>query len=142
VFDTPPAQIGAAITVLVVAFAFLRGDEPERIGAGAYVLAWFASLLVQTDGAMRGVQWGLMSIDIVMLGVYVGLAWKIDRVWPVWAAGLQSLIVMSHLLNFVDIRPPLLAFYVVINLASYGILLAIALGVFRAWRERRAAGLE
>ena len=141
-FDTPPAQIGAAITVLVIAFAFLRGDEPERIGAGAYVLAWFASLLVQGDGATRDVQWGLMSIDVIMLGVYAGLAWKIDRAWPVWAAGLQSLIVMSHLLTYVDIRPPLLAFYAVINLASYGILVAIALGVWKAWRDRRAAGLE
>lgn len=141
-FDTLPAQIGAAITVAVIAFAFLKGDEPERIGAGAYVLAWFASLLVQGDGATRDAQWGLMGIDIIMLAVYAGLAWKIDRAWPVWAAGLQSLIVMSHLLAYVDIRPPLLAFYAVINLASYGILVAIALGVLRAWRDRRAAGLE
>lgn len=141
-FDTLQAQIGAAITVLVIAFAFLRGDEPERIGAGAYVLAWFASLVVQGDGATRDVQWGLIGIDVIMLGVYAGLAWRIDRAWPVWAAGLQSLVVMSHLLTYVDIRPPLLAVYAVINLASYGILLAIALGVLRAWRERRAAGLE
>ncbi len=141
-FDTPQAQIGAAITVLVIAFAFLTGDEPERIGGGAYVLTWFASLLIQSDGATREVQWGLMSIDIILLGVYAGLAWKIDRAWPVWAAGLQSLIVMSHLLTFIDIRPPLLAFYGVINLASYGILLAIAFGAFRAGRDRRAAGLE
>lgn len=141
-FDTLQAQIGAAITVLVIAFAFLKGDEPERIGGGAYVLAWFASLLIQSDGATREVQWGLLSFDIILLGVYAGLAWKIDRAWPVWAAGLQSLIVMSHLLTFVDIRPPLLAFYGVINLASYGILLAIALGVMRAWQDRRAAGLE
>ena len=136
--DTLQAQIGAAITVLVIGFAFLKGDEPERVGGGAYVLAWFASLLVQGDGATRDIQWSLMIIDIIMLGFYAGLAWKIDRVWPVWAAGLQTLIVMSHLLTFVDIRPPLLAFYAVINLASYGILLAIALGVVRAWRDRRA----
>ena len=30
-FDTLPTQIGAGLTVLVVAFAFLKGDEPERI---------------------------------------------------------------------------------------------------------------
>ena len=141
-FDTLPTQIGAGLTVLVVAFAFLKGDEPERIAAGAYVLAWFASLLVQGDGSIPGTQWGLMGIDVIMLGIYVGLAWKSRRSWPVWAAALQSLVVMSHILTLVDIRPPQAAFVAVINLASTGIMLVIAIGTFQAWRERQAAGLE
>jgi ABC-type transport system involved in cytochrome c biogenesis permease subunit len=49
---------------------------------------------------------------------------------------------MSHVLTLVDIRPPVSAFYAVINLASTGILLSIAVGTFWAWQERRAAGLE
>lgn len=140
--DTPQAQIGGAITLLVIVFAFLKGNEPERIGGGAFALAWFASLLVQNDGAAGGISWGLAVTDLVLLGVYAALAWKSRRAWPAWASGLQSLIVMTDLLARVDGRPPLVAFYVVINLASYGILLALALGTVAAWRERRAAGLE
>jgi hypothetical protein len=141
-FDTLPTQIGAGLTVLVVAFAFLKGDEPERIAAGGYVLAWFASLLIQGDGSSGGTQWGMMAIDTIMLSVFVALAWKSRRAWPVWASALQSLVVMSHILTLVDIRPPASAFYAVINLASTGILLVIAIGTFWAWQERRAAGLE
>lgn len=141
-FDTPASQIGAAFTVSVVVFAFLKGDEPERIGAATYALAYLASLLVQEDGAIYGTQWGLMGIDIVMLAVYSGLAWKSRRSWPVWASALQSLTVMSHVLTFVDVRPSMAAYVTVINLASYGILLSIAIGTFWAWQERRAAGLE
>jgi hypothetical protein len=141
-FDTLPTQIGAGLTVLVVAFAFLKGDEPERIAAGGYVLSWFASLLIQGDGAVGGTNWGLMAIDSIMLAVFAGLAWKSQRAWPVWASALQSLTVMSHILTLVDIRPPVSAFYAVINLASTGILLVIAIGTFWAWQERRAAGLE
>ena len=141
-FDTLSTQVGAVLTVLVVAFAFLKGDEPERIAAGGYVLSWFASLLIQGDGASGGTQWGLMAIDSIMLAVFAGLAWKSRRAWPTWAAALQSLTVMSHVLTLVDIRPPVSAFYAVINLASTGILLAIAVGTFWAWQERRAAGLE
>lgn len=141
-FDTLPTQIGAVLTVAVVAFAFLKGDEPERIAAGGYVLAWFASLLIQGDGASAGTQWGLMGIDLIMLAVYAGLAWKSRRAWPVWASALQSLVVMSHALTLVDIRPSISAFYAVINLASTGILLVIAIGTFWAWQERSAAGLE
>src|SRR5215217_3663745 len=88
-FDTLASQIGFAIAVLVVAFAFLKGDEPERIGAGAYMLALFASVLIQDKGALSGTQWGLMSIDAVMLAVYAGLAWKSRRNWPVWVCALQ-----------------------------------------------------
>ena len=141
-FDTLASQIGFAIAVLVVAFAFLKGDEPERVGAGAYMLALFASVLIQEKGALTGTQWGLMSIDFVMLAVYGGLAWKSRRSWPVWVCALQAVIVTSHLLTLVDIRPPLAAFYAVINLASYGVLLSLAVGTFWAWQERRAAGLE
>jgi len=141
-FDTLATQVGAGLTLLVVAFAFLKGDEPERIAAGGYVLAWFASLLIQDDGAVGGTQWGLMAIDAIMLAVFIALAWKSERTWPVWTAALQSLTVMSHILTLVDIRPPVSAFYAVINLASTGILLSIAIGTFWAWQERRAAGLE
>lgn len=140
--DTPYSQIGTALALVVVAFALLKGDEPERVGAGAYALGMLASLLIQSDGAVRGTQWGLMGVDILMLAVFAGLAWKARMAWPVWAAALQSLIVMSHVLTLVDIRPSMQAFYAVINLASLGVLAAIAVGAVQAWRERRAAGLE
>lgn len=141
-FDTLASQIGFAIAVLVTAFAFLKGDEPERVGAGAYMLGLFASQLVQDKGATDGTQWGLMAIDAVFLAVCVGLAWKSRRAWPVWVCALQSLVVMSHLLTLVDLRPPAAAFFTVINLAGYGILVAMAVGTFWAWQERRAGGLE
>jgi hypothetical protein len=141
-FETLSSQIGFGVAVLVVAFAFLKGDEPERIGAGAYMLALFASILIQDKGEQSGTQWGLMAIDAVMLAVYAALAWKSNRGWPIWVCALQAVIVVSHLLTIVDIRPPLAAFYAVINLASYGVLLSLAVGTFWAWQERRAAGLE
>ena len=138
-FDTLYSQIGAAVGVIVVAFAFLKGDEPERVGAGAYALGSLAALLVQNDSQLYGPQWGLFTVDVVLLVAYAALAWKSRRSWPVWATGLQSLAVMSHGLTMVDPRPPSAAFYAIVNLASYGILLALALGVHRAWRDARAA---
>ena len=138
-FDTLYSQIGTAVAVAVVAFAFLKGDEPERVGAGAFALGLLASLLVQNDSQLYGPQWGLFTVDVVLLAAYAALAWKSRRSWPVWATGLQSLAVMSHGLTMVDPRPPSAAFYAIVNLASYGILLALALGVQRAWRDARAA---
>ncbi len=141
-FDTLYSQIPVAIGVLVVTFAFLKGDEPERVGAGALAIGAMATLLLQEDARLYGLQWRLMIVETIMLAAYVALAWKSRRSWPVWAAALQSVVVMCHLLTTADPRPPLVAFYAVINLASYGILLALAIGVVQAWRERRALGLE
>ena len=141
-FDTPYTQIATAIGVVVVAFAFLKGDEPERVGGGAYAIGALATLLVQDDSRLYGAQWPLILVETAMLIAYVALAWKSRRSWPIWAAALQSVVVMCHILPAVDLRPPLAAFYAVINLASYGILLVLALGVLQAWRDRRALGLE
>ena len=141
-FDTPYTQIATAIGVVVVAFAFLKGDEPERVGAGAYAIGALATLLVQDDSRLYGAQWPLILVETAMLIAYVALAWKSRRSWPIWAAALQSVVVMCHILPAVDLRPPLAAFYAVINLASYGILLVLALGVLQAWRDRRALGLD
>ena len=87
--DTLYSQIGAAVAVAVVAFAFLRGDEPERIGAGAYALGSLAALLVQDDSRLYGPQWGMMVVDAILLGAYAALAWKSRRAWPVWVGALQ-----------------------------------------------------
>ena len=141
-FDTLYSQIGAAVGVVVVAFAFLKGDEPERVGGGVYALGSLAALLVQNDSQLFGPQWGLMAVETVVMGAYAALAWKSRRSWPIWASALQSVVVMSHVLTTTDIRPPIAAFYAVVNLASYGILLVLALGVLQAWRDRRALGLE
>lgn len=141
-FDTLSAQIGAIFVVLICAFAFLKGDEPERIGGGAYVLLWFASLLVQNDVGIYDDQIGIFIIDVLMLVVLGGLVWRSRRAWPVWASGFQLLIVMSHIVAHIDVRPPAMAFITVINMAGYGVLIALAVGTFWAWQERRAAGLE
>lgn len=141
-FDSLATQIGALVMVAVCVFAFLKGDEPERVGAIAYILSWFASLAVQTDNNLFSIQWNMFAIDVVVLGVFVLLIWKARRVWASWAAAFQSLVVMSHILSVLDLRPAQASYYTVINLAGYCVLICLAAGAFYAWQERRAAGLE
>jgi len=141
--DTLYSQIGLLPMVLVGIFAFTKGDEPERLAMGAYLLGWMAGMLIQSDsGLYRSWQPGLFALDLVMLLVLGGLSWKFRRTWPLWAASLQLIIVMSHLVTLFGMRGGLMSFYTIVNLASYGILVAIGLGTFWAWQERRAAGLE
>lgn len=141
--DTLYSQIGLLPMVLVGIFAFTKGDEPERLAMGAYLLGWMAGLLLQDNqGLQSDWQPGMFALDVVMLLVLGGLAWKFHRNWPIWAASLQLIIVMSHLVILFNMRTGIMSFYTIVNLAGYGILIAIGLGTFWAWQERRAAGLE
>ena len=141
--DTLYSQIGLLPMVLVGIFAFTKGDEPERLAMGAYLLGWMAGLLLQDDqGLYSNWQPGMFALDFVMLLVLGGLAWKFHRNWPIWAASLQLIIVMSHLVILFDMSTGIMSFYTILNLAGYGILIAIGLGTFWAWQERRAAGME
>lgn len=141
--DTLYSQIGLLPMLLIGLFAFIKGDEPERLAMGAYLLGWMASLLLQDDGGLHNnFQPGLFALDVIMLLIFGGIAWKFRRTWPIWATALQLVIVMSHVVILFDLRPTMDAFYTVLNVASYGILIAIAVGTFWAWQERRAAGLE
>jgi hypothetical protein len=140
--ETIYSQVPAAIAVLVVAFALLKGDEPERLGAASYAIVTLASLVIP-DGAPRsGPMWSLMALDFVALAVFVGLAWYSRRTWPVWCAAFQGIIVTGHVLLALKLRPPINAFAAVNNLAIYAVLITMGVGTFWAWQERRAAGIE
>lgn len=141
--DTLYSQIGVLPMLLVGILAFTKGDEPERLAMGGYLLGWLGSLLLQADNNFHSnFQPGLFALDIAITLMFGAIAWRYRRTWPIWAASLQLIIVMSHTVILFDLRPGMTAFYTVNNVASYGILVALGIGAFWAWQERRAAGLE
>lgn len=141
-FETIYSQVLLGVAILCVGFALMKGDEPERLGGGAYALVILASVMIRDSTSLSFPRWGSMSLDVVLLVIFVGLAWYSRRSWPVWAAGFQALIVTGHIMIIADLRPPGDAFAAVNNLANYGLLISLAVGTFWAWQERRAAGLK
>lgn len=137
-FDTVYSQLFGVVTLAVVIFAFLKGEEPERIGVIANSLAWFAAGLVQQNVNPYATQYSLFALDIVVLLVFAGLAWKSARTWPVWAAGFQMFAVLGHIVVMIGLKPPAYSFYTVLAMAAYGVLGAIAVGTFWAWQDRVA----
>lgn len=134
-----------AVATVVVFFAFIKGDEPERLGAGTYALIALAGALIPTDFSGRGgPMWGLMGLDVVQLAVFVGLAWYSRRAWPVWASAFQALVVTGHILMVFNLQSSsnaLVAFAAMNNLANYALLISLAVGTFWAWQERRVAAM-
>lgn len=140
-FETIYSQVVLAVAVIVVVFAFWKGDEPERIGGAAYALVVLATTVIKDGTSLSVPRLGVMGLEIVLLGVFIGIAWHSRRAWPVWAASFQALIVTGHVLIVANLRPPSNAFATVINMSNYGLLIALAVGTFWAWQERRAASM-
>lgn len=141
--DTLYLQVALLPMILVGIFAFAKGDAPERLVMGAYLLGWLAGVLVQDDGQLyKNFQWTMFLLDCAMAATFAFVVWKFRKTWTVWALAIQLIVVMSHIVYLFDVRPPIAAFYTVLNLASYGILLTIGVGTFWAWQDRRSAGLE
>lgn len=141
--DTLWSQVGLLPAVFVGVFAFWKGGESERLAMGAWTLGWMAAMLLQLDGYLyQGFQPGLFVLDVAMLFVFAGLAWRYRRSWPIWAAACQLVVLTAHIAFPLAKAASMTAFYTVLNLAGYGILLAIGVGTFWAWQDRRAAGLE
>ena len=135
--DTLFSQVGALLWLGVCAFAIFRGDRLERLAGGALVIAWLASLTTRSDNDLSGGVWGIMAIDGALLVLLIGLGWKTDRTWPIWAAGFQAITVLVHVVTMIDERIRTIAYVSATTIGSYGVLICIGIGALRAWQVRR-----
>jgi hypothetical protein len=83
-----------------------------------------------------------MIVDLATLSLFVAVALRSGRFWPLWVAGLQLTTSMGHLLK--AMAPGLLpvAYGAALRVWSYPILIILALGTWRCQRRTRAERRE
>ena len=136
--DTIYSQIGTALTLIVCAFAFWKGGRIEQWGAGAVLLAQALTILLQDNIADEPLLLASAIMDGALLTALAVLAWRSDHGWPSWAAACQAIAVAVHVTKLVDFRIVSFAYSSALNLSFYGVLVALGVGTFFAWREREA----
>ena len=126
------------LLALVSGYAFLRGRGDERLAALVCVVASIASVIVIAPLMQRfkGVELGILLIDLLTLLAFTGLALRSKRFWPLWIAGLQLTTLVSHGLKAVqlDLLPE--AYAAAARLWVYPIFLIIVIGTWRGHRRR------
>lgn len=141
-FYSLSAIVFAVAVIAACGFAFAKGGRTERVFAAAYMISWLAVLACQAEPTLDGLfPWIVFGIDIALLVIYAALAWR-GPSWVVWATGLQALGVACDIMNLFVVSPSVNAFYTVLNLIAYGSLIALTVGTFWAWQERKASGVE
>lgn len=135
-----PRYIYWTVLVLICAYAFWRGRRDERVVAGICLAASILSLLALTRWHARytDVEHRLLFVDLATLAMFVAVALRSSRFWPLWIAGFQLTTSMGHVLKAIDLSLLPIAYGAALRMWSYPILIILALGTWRGHRRTRA----
>lgn len=139
-FLATAAQIGGVIlNVVVCGAAIWKGERTERVAAISIVIAAVLSPLVQSWDDWSSPQWNILIVDAANLGVFFWLLFRTHRVWLLFACAFQLLAVLSHMGMLIDPRILARSYFAALYLMFYGLMVALACGIFEGRsRERRA----
>jgi hypothetical protein len=124
------------ILLVTCGYALWRGRKYEQLAALICIVASVTSVLAHAPLRQRyaGIEIGDLIIDTSVLLAFVGIALRSDRFWPLWVAGLQLTISLSHLFRAIDAALIPTVYAAAERFWSYPTLVIIALG---AWRQHR-----
>lgn len=135
--DMLGAPVFLTLLLLSCGYALWQGNRDARTVAITCVIATLATHFALTPLRERysSVEGGVMVVDTMTLLVFVLVALRSDRFWPLWVAGLQLTTAIGHLLKGVHIDLLPQAYGAALRFWSYPILLILIVGTFRNQRR-------
>ena len=127
--QSPIAQVSTLLALAVVILAASIGRAPERIAAAVIGIDWACGVLFQDHRPfhhLQPVSFALDAVQAVFLG-FIAVSWK--RTWTLWAAAFALLLVLTHVTVLLDRSFTQWSYLTVSYLWSFGLLIAMALGV-------------
>lgn len=122
----------------VCVLAVLRGRDEERLAAGGEVATWALTLVVFRSRS-ESTQWAVLIIDVALLALFLWIALRSPRWWPLFAAGFQLLAVVTHVARALDSDVSGWAYLTAGLIWNYMALFAIG---YAAWTAPRYAEID
>lgn len=129
-------SLGLAMVICGLAIRF--GESPTRRVGAVLLTAWIVSLVVYRN-SLRFADGGVMLIDGFVALFFIWESLRSRRLWTIVVSAFQVLALASHLATVIDYRVTINTYRLSLAVWSYGILLVLALAVWRDWSARRAA---
>lgn len=126
-------------------YALWRGRKYERMAALLFIAATLSSILWESPAQHRyvGIELTDLIVDSGVLVALIAIALLSDRFWPLWAAGLQLVDSMSHVMKAVDAGMIAKAYGAAERFWSFPILAILLIGTWRSHqRSLRARRLQ
>ena len=129
-----------ALLLISCGYALWRGRSEERIIGTVCLTAAVTTLFVipPIKFLYQHVESGLLVIDLAVLAIFIAVALRSPRFWPLWVAGLQLTSSTAHVMTAIDTTLLPRAYGAAIVLWSYPILFILIFGTWRGQRKTRA----
>jgi hypothetical protein len=133
-----------SLLALTTLYALWAGGGPERVGAAVYALSVAATHLALLMQSQRwlDLEAGVFIVDAVTFLIFIPIALRADRFWPLWVTAFLGLGVLGHLGKLAGPGVFWWAYAVVLTIWSYPILALIALGTFLHRRRLNLYGVD
>lgn len=134
--------LGTVIILTVCCLAIGFGSQRERTGGAIYLPA-YGLVLASQQFFPAGLNYTLITLDVICLIAFIMLSWKSAHPWPVWACLCQALSVTLHI-AYANQPPPAnpithqWAYHTVRAGLGYAALTALLTGTLSAIRIRLA----
>ncbi|WOE76141.1 hypothetical protein [Alterisphingorhabdus coralli] len=136
------------IGILFIALAFfaciygiIAGERDGRIAALLFVAATVASYFADTLSPWVSLVFGIFLVDVILLAGLYWLALSSRYFWPLWACGIHSVAVITHMASL--IAPSFLpeVYQMIQGFWAIPTLLSMVIGIWLT-RSRGASGYE
>lgn len=132
------------VLVLTLTLALWKGDRPERLGAAIFlsmVILQYSSRLFEPR-VFEHVDLASVVVDLYALVSFGVLAVYSTRIWPLWAASLQLLSLISHFVREVDAVIEPLVYAVMKSGPTFVAVVALLMGTLLQMRRGRVGGAD
>lgn len=128
--------------VLLVMAALRWGDGPERICVAALVLMNAGELLYHGIFAQAAIYASVdlvhLFLDLSVAAIFIGVALKANRLYPLWLAAFQLVSVISHFTREMSATVGKIPYAILSQAPYYLVLGVLAGGIWRhAMRMKR-----
>jgi hypothetical protein len=139
-----PAYAYLTILLICWAYATLKGGAPEKIGASVIGFGSILSLVAAASPGARfgSVEVGVFLVDLAAFAVFLGLALRAERHWPLWVAALQAIGTAGHAAKLLDSQVIPIAYAFVLAFWVYPMLLLIVMGTWQHQKRLARFGVD
>lgn len=128
-------EIYLVTLLLTCSYAFWNGGVTEKQGAGIMVAGSVLTALAGTG--WRGVNFGVLLVDLAVLIALVVLMLRTDKYWLIWITAFHVIGVLTHVAKLID--PVILpkAYSIGQGFWAYPMLIALVMGVGEERRRKK-----
>jgi hypothetical protein len=139
-FQETASQVVLVVTFITVAFAWWKGDRPERIGSLFNAICSIGAVLFQVLSQQQFGTTPILVADGLLATGFLILALRYASLWLAAAMVLQAATFLIHASLLMGLlpegQPPHFYYYATMNVLGMAVMISILLGTAGAWYRR------